>query len=100
LRTLVFGFTTATAGSVRACARVAGLLISISGSVVMYVFSVTTSVTRSGTTAREMLTTALVVDAPTLVRGLELDFLRFVFRAAMSSPRWLNKRDVTVPSVA
>jgi hypothetical protein len=40
---------------------VAGFLISTSGSVVMYVFSVTTSVTGSGTTARSMLTTALDV---------------------------------------
>src|SRR5579864_330431 len=89
LRTLVFGFTTAIAGSVRACDRVAGFLISISGSVVMYVFSVITSVTGSGTTAGSMLTTAGSRDrfATDLVRGLELYCLRFVFRAAMSSPR-------------
>jgi hypothetical protein len=65
----------------------------------MYVFSVTTSVTGSGTTARSMLTTAGIADlfAPNLVHGLELDLLRFVFRAAMSSPRWLSKRDVHIP---
>ena len=61
----------------------------------MYVVSVITSVTGSGTTARSMLTTAGNADrfAPDLVRRGEPDFLRFVSRAVMSSPRWLTKRD-------
>jgi hypothetical protein len=82
---LVFGLTTAAVGSVSACARVAGFRISISGSVVMYVFSVTTSVTGSGTTARSMLTTVGSADllSPNFVRGLEPDFLRFVFPAVI-----------------
>jgi hypothetical protein len=46
-----------------------------------------------------MLTTAGDADrfATNLVRRLELAFLRFVFGVVMSSPRWLGKRDVTVP---
>jgi len=73
-RTFVFGLTTATGGWVSACASVAGLRISTSGSVVTSVCSVTTSLTGFTTTG-----SAVMVSIATTFRR-ELEDVRDFFR--------------------
>jgi hypothetical protein len=80
--TVVLGLTTATAGSVSACAKVAALRTSIRGRVVNLVFSTISSVVAFGTTG--LRTTLLRVTTSVFaVERLRLDFFRAIL---VSSP--------------